>query len=302
MHVGFFYLTNHGIGRAETRGMFAACERFFSIPQVRRDELYLVSSPNYRGYLPIGVLGQNTERHATCSNPSISEWSWPDDPTYETGKPLHGGNQWPAGLPGFRDAIIRYYSLMDGLMHRLLQGFAMSADFRATVFDHLFRNPLTQMRLLHYPRKAMPQGNMIERGHIVTSVSSRSCCDEVGGLEVSNQSGEWVVAPPMEGAFVSTSPRCSSWSTNGQFSSAFTVSSTVTAGSGIPSRFFANPATTPCLHRFRNSSITPIPHNSAATPWRAMLSFYRIFGLAPARALPDVNNPHRARRWILQRS
>src|SRR5580700_11679445 len=57
-HVGFFYAVNHGIAPDATRGILAACERFFSMPQPQRDKIYLIKSPHYRGYLPIGVRGQ----------------------------------------------------------------------------------------------------------------------------------------------------------------------------------------------------------------------------------------------------
>src|SRR3982075_1658050 len=157
MHVGFFYVTNHGIAPAETRGIFAACERFFSIPQVQRDKLYLINSSNYRGYLPIGVLGQNTERpRDLLESFNVGMELGPDDADVRSGRPLHGGNQWPDGQPAFRDAIIRYYGLMDALMRRLLQGFAFAAELPRDGFDHLFRKPLTQMRLLHYPPPDVP--------------------------------------------------------------------------------------------------------------------------------------------------
>jgi len=137
MHVGFFYVTDHGILPTDTRGMFAVCERFFALPQAQRDKVYLINSPHYRGYLPIGVLGQNTERpRDLLESFNVGMELAPDDPDVRIGRPLHGGNQWPDGLPGFRDAILHYYGLMDRLMRRLLQGFAMAADLPRDGFDH----------------------------------------------------------------------------------------------------------------------------------------------------------------------
>jgi len=278
IHVGFFYITSHGIAPAETRGMLAACERFFSLPQVQRDALYLINSLNYRGYLPIGVLGQNTERpRDLLESFNVGMELGPDDADVRSGKPLHGGNQWPDGLPGFRDAIIRYYSLMDALMRRLLQGFAMAAELPRDGFDHLFRKPLTQMRLLHYPAQDVPQGNMIgARAHRDFGFFTILLQDDVGGLEVSNQSGEWVVAPPMDGAFVVNVAEMLKLVTNGQFSSALhrVINRYGRERYSVP--FFANPS--------YDAVLAPLPqfvdhaHPAQFGPYpvgEQMLSFYR---------------------------
>jgi isopenicillin N synthase-like dioxygenase len=278
VHVGFFYVTNHAIAATETRGMFAACERFFSLPQVQQDKLYLINSPHYRGYLPIGVLGQNTERpRDLLESLNVGMELGPDDADVRNGRPLHGGNQWPDGLPAFRDAIIRYYGLMDGLMRRLLQGFAMAAELPRDGFDHLFRKPLTQMRLLHYPAQAVPQGNMIgARAHRDFGFFTILLQDEVGGLEVSNQSGEWVVAPPMEGAFVVNVAEMLKLVTNGRFSSALhrVINRYGRERYSVP--FFANPS--------YDAVLAPLPqfvdqaHPAQFGPYpvgEQMLNFYR---------------------------
>ena len=160
-HVGFFYAVNHGIASDEISSIFSAAKSFFSLPQAQRDSIYLVNSPNYRGYLPIGVRGTTERPGDLLESFNVGNELDVDDPDVRSGKPLHGANQWPADLPGFRDSVIRYYGLMDGLMRRLLQGFAMAAELPRDGFDPLFRKPLTQMRLLHYPAQDTPQGGMI---------------------------------------------------------------------------------------------------------------------------------------------
>lgn len=278
MHVGFFYVTNHGIAPDETRGMFSACEHFFALPQEQRDSLYLINSPQFRGYLPIGVLGQNTERpRDLLESFNVGMELPPDDLEVRSGKPLHGGNQWPDGLPGFRDAIIRYYGLMDGLMRRLLQGFAMAAELPRDGFDHLFRKPLTQMRLLHYPAQAVSQGNMIgARAHRDFGFFTILLQDEVGGLEVSNQSGEWVVAPPMDGAFVVNVAEMLKLVSNGRFTSALhrVINRYGRERYSVP--FFANPS--------YDAVLAPLPqfvddaHPAQFGPYpvgEQMLAFYR---------------------------
>ena len=62
--VGFFYVKNHGIPRARVEAAFAAARCFFDLA---------LEMP-------------------------------PEDPDVIAGKPFHGPNVWPEGLPGFRDA------------------------------------------------------------------------------------------------------------------------------------------------------------------------------------------------------
>jgi isopenicillin N synthase-like dioxygenase len=220
-HVGFFYAVNHGIASEDLRAIFAASERFFALPQAERDKIYLVKSPNYRGYLPIGVRGTDVRPGDLLESFNVGNELDTDDPDVRAGKPLHGVNQWPDELPAFRDAVLRYYGLMDGLMRRLLQGFAMAAELPRDGFDHLFRKPLTQMRLLHYPAQEVPYGSMIgARPHRDFGFFTILLQDDVGGLEVSNQSGEWVVAPPLTNSFIVNIGEMFNRLTSGRFASA----------------------------------------------------------------------------------
>jgi isopenicillin N synthase-like dioxygenase len=242
-HVGFFYIVDHGLLPDDIDAVFKSCERFFSIPQPQRDALYLINSPNYRGYLPIGALGRNERPRDLLESFNVGMELGPDDPAVKEGKPLHGVNQWPTELPGFRDAILHYYGLMDQLMHRLLQGFAMACDLPRDGFDRWFGKPLTQMRLLHYPTQETVRDNMIgARPHRDFGFFTILCQDEVGGLEVSNQSGEWVVAPPLEGSFVINVAEMMKLVTNGRFSSALhrVINRYGRERYSIP--FFANPS------------------------------------------------------------
>ena len=221
-HVGFFYICNHGVPRHEMQNIFKACERFFSLPQAERDRIYLVNSPNYRGYLPIGVLGRNVDRpRDLLESFNVGMELGPDDVDVREGKPLHGANQWPANLPAFREEVLYYYGLMEGLMYRLLQGFALAAELPRNGFDDMFRKPLTQMRLLHYPAQEVVKDNMIgARAHCDFGFFTILLQDSVGGLEVSNQSDQWVVAPPIGDMFVVNVAEMLKRVTNGRFSSA----------------------------------------------------------------------------------
>jgi isopenicillin N synthase-like dioxygenase len=243
-HVGFFYIKGHGVPVEDLQAIFTACERFFAIPQAERDAIYLINSPQYRGYLPIGVLGANANRpRDLLESLNVGMELGPDDPDVRAGKPLHGGNQWPVGLPDLRDQVLRYYGLMDALMRRLLTGFALAAGLARDGFDGWFEKPLTQMRLLHYPAQQVVQDNMIgARAHRDFGFFTILLQDGTGGLEVSNQSGEWVVAPPIEGMFVVNVAEMLKRVTNGRFTSALhrVINRYGRERYSVP--FFANPS------------------------------------------------------------
>jgi isopenicillin N synthase-like dioxygenase len=203
-NVGFFYVANHGVGDDMLSGIFEQCHRFFSLPQASRDALLLTNSPHYRGYLPIGARGDNKERPRDLLDSfNVARELGDDDPFVQQGKPLHGPNQWPDDLPGFRDFILDYYAAMEGLMNRLLVGAALAMDLPRDALLAQYRKPLTQLRLLHYPDQQGEIRDMIgARAHRDIGVLTILLQDEVGGLEVLNGAGEWVVAPPLPGTLI----------------------------------------------------------------------------------------------------
>jgi isopenicillin N synthase-like dioxygenase len=277
-HVGFFYIRNHGVPQQELQTIFKTCERFFALPQGERDRIYLVNSPNYRGYLPIGVLGKNVDRpRDLLESFNIGMELGPDDVDVRQGKPLHGANQWPANLPGFREDILRYYGLMEKLMYRLLQGFALAAELPRDGFDHLFLKPLTQMRLLHYPAQEVIRDNMIgARAHRDFGYFTILLQDQVGGLEVSNQSDQWVVAPPIEDMFVVNVAEMLKLVTNGRFLSALhrVINRYGRERYSVP--FFANPSYGAVLEPL--SQFIDDEHPAQSGPYHvgeSMYNFYR---------------------------
>jgi isopenicillin N synthase-like dioxygenase len=203
-NVGFFYAADHGIARAQQAGMFEQCRRFFALPQSERDALLLTNSPHYRGYLPIGARGSDIKRQRDLLESfNIGPERGAEDPFVRAGKPLHGPNQWPANLPGFRDALLDYYRAMEALTATLLQGFSLAMGLERDALAPMFGNPVSQLRLLHYPDQKGEVVDMIgARAHRDFGVFTILLQDEVGGLEVLNNSGEWVVAPPIADTFI----------------------------------------------------------------------------------------------------
>ena len=209
--------------------MFEETARFFALPDDVKMQVSMERSLNYRGYIPINALPRAENRrgaavdgfqvHLNNANgpdsqpakltPDASESfqihrELPlDDPDVLAGKPLHGPNQWPDGLPLMRDTMLEYFDAMSSFTQRLLEVFAVGLDLDPGFFGRYYRKSLMQVRLLHYPAhepsENVPYG---VRPHSDAGALTILMQDEVGGLEVCNKRGDWVPVPPIRDSYV----------------------------------------------------------------------------------------------------
>lgn len=202
--VGFFYVKNHGVGAESVASIFAESRRFFDLPEPERQALAITRSPFYRGYLAQGERGTNLKRAADILEAfNLGIDLGPDDPGVRAGKPLHGPNQWPASLPGFREAVGAYQQTMNALTQRIIRALAGAIEVPFETLRPMFERPLTQIRLLHYPPQPPEVDSMMgARPHQDTSFITILLQDAVGGLEVQAKNGEWLAAPPRPDMFV----------------------------------------------------------------------------------------------------
>lgn len=220
--VGFFYITDHGIDLAKMHDIVEQCRRFFALPKAELEEMRLANSPCFAGYLSVGERGANAQRPRDLLEAfNICTELPPDDPFVLKKVPLHGANQWPTSLPGFRDCVLDYYREMDKLGLRLLQAFAMALGLGRHALDSQYRKPISQLRLLHYPVQDQAVDEMMgARSHRDVGVLTILLQDDVGGLEVCNAAGEWIVAPPIDGTLIVNLGEMMKLLTNDQFASA----------------------------------------------------------------------------------
>jgi isopenicillin N synthase-like dioxygenase len=276
--VGFFYARDHGVSGSLIRDVFTQCRRFFELPTEQREQLRLSNSACFRGYLSVGERGANLNRprdllEALNLGPELGA----DDPLVQEGKPLHGGNQWPAGLPGFAEALRAYYVSMEALGQRLLQGFALAMGMQRHALDAQYRKPLTQLRLLHYPAQEVMVDNMLgARAHRDVGLFTILLQDDVGGLEVCNAAGEWVVAPPVPDTFVVNVGEMMKLVTNDRYASALhrVVNRSGRERYSVP--FFFNPdydATLSVLPQFVEAN--HVPQFEPIHAGEHMFNFYR---------------------------
>lgn len=198
--VGFFFLTGHGVGEDLIQRLIEAAERFFALPLDRKMESYIGRSRNHRGYVPEGeeIFYGGTKDKKEAFDMSLELPA--TDPDYARPNTLVGPNQWP-NLPGFAAVATRYYDATFGLGRSLLQAFAMVLGEPATAFDSFVTRPPSQLRLIHYPYDPDAVDVFGIGAHTDYELFTLLRCT-APGLEVLNDRGNWVDAPPVPGAYI----------------------------------------------------------------------------------------------------
>ncbi|PZP39511.1 MAG: isopenicillin N synthase family oxygenase [Azospirillum brasilense] len=221
--IGFAYFTGTPLSPTEQEAIFAASRDFHALP----DEAKRAVSMNayHRGYMAPNTSLIETSSVARVTRPNFSESFMfmhevpPEDPRF--GQPLQGPNNWPAELPGFREAVLAYQAKMEVFCRRLLQPLAMALGLPSDHFLPFFEKPTTFLRLLHYPPQApdSPDDAFGSAPHTDYGLITVLLQDMSGGLEVRRADGTWLKAPPIPGSYVvNVGDMLSRW-TNGRWQS-----------------------------------------------------------------------------------
>lgn len=214
--VGFMYVKNHGVPRPLLDRLVEETRRFFALPHDVKMTAAVENSPQFRGFLPVKYKG------ATATGTNLQEgFIIMHERPLSPACPSHGPNQWPAGQPGFKAAMQAYFAMLEELARRMLPGLALALGRERDFFAPMFTEPMMMLKLNHYPPQDAPQ-HKDEIG-VVSHTDSGAFTilwqDDVGGLEILNKSGEWVVVPPIEDTYViNIGDMTQIWS-NGAFSS-----------------------------------------------------------------------------------
>lgn len=207
-NIGFFYVTNHGIPEALIQRTLGEAKRFFALPAERKAEIAIEKSPCHRGWFQLG--GENLDPAKQKAAGDLKEGIKigrdlaPDHPLVKAGLPLHGPDQWPSGLPGWKETMLECYGALSGLGRAILSAFALALDLPETYFDKWLTGPMATLGPLHYP----PQSGRITEARLGAGAHTDFGCltilwqDDAGGLQVKNLAGTWIDAPPIAGSFV----------------------------------------------------------------------------------------------------
>ena len=215
--VGFFYITNHGVAANLIADLLAQGKDFFALPEAGKRELQL--DQHMRGYLPLYYRSYEGEARAGTSH---QEGFWiGHDTGLDPQRPLDGRNHWPQTLPRFQPAMLAYLESVELLSRRLLRLLASALDLPVDSLLENFIRPTSRLKLNHYPlqRDPVSENNIGVVPHTDSGCFTILWQDNNGGLEVQNQQGDWVGAPPLAGSFVVNIGNILQYWSNGRFSS-----------------------------------------------------------------------------------
>jgi isopenicillin N synthase-like dioxygenase len=208
---GFFYVAGHGIAQSLIDAQFDAARRFFALPLEKKLAIHMKNSASTAGYEPIGgQILDSQDADAEKAPPDLKESFYiamelaDDHPWAKKRIRSFGHNQWPDGLPGFRDQMLAYQTAVRALGDRVLATIALSLELPQDFFKPFYDWPGTTLRLLRYPpHPQAAKANQLGAGaHTDWGGITLLAQDALGGLEVRNVKDEWIRAEPIPGTFV----------------------------------------------------------------------------------------------------
>jgi isopenicillin N synthase-like dioxygenase len=202
--VGFFYITGHGVAAELIEGLRAAARTLFEQPMDWKMQHYIGLSLGHKGYVPEGEEWYGSGRPDRKEAFDIGYELASDHPAVRAGTPLLGHNLWPE-LPGFRSAVSAYYEAVFALGGQLMGAMALALGLPENSFAEWVQCPPSKLRLIHYPFDAEAEDAPGIGAHTDYECLTLLLADQPG-LEVMNDAGEWIDAPPLmhagEQAFV----------------------------------------------------------------------------------------------------
>lgn len=226
--IGFFQITNHGVGLQARNGVMEQAKRFFhGLPLAKKEAMHLRHSRLFRGWEPSDASNVNPEDWKDMGRETKEAFNWGYEPSLDpTGgdgryvemdlepSPTEGANIWPSeeDLPGFFDAIKQYHGEVLTLARHLLRLFALSMDLPETHFDKMTTHPGTIARLLYYPPQKPRAGPTASQDDDVTGLGAHTdyecftllLSDSNPGLEVVSPAPDEATGRPR---WISARPR-----------------------------------------------------------------------------------------------
>lgn len=239
--VGFFYLTGTGVTPELSGRLHQAALDFFALPEAEKLSIENVKSPHFRGYTRVG--GERTQ----------GEVDWreqidigPEREAIEGGPAftrLIGPNLWPAAQPELREVVAEWHAHLSGVARKLLRAWALALGADESYFESNFGEPSTLIKIVRYPGTDEPEPQQGVGAHKDSGVLTLLWVEPgKGGLQV-ERNGEWVDAPPVDGAFVVNIGELLEYATGGYLKATnHRVISPKAPGERISVPFFFNPA------------------------------------------------------------
>lgn len=218
---GFFYIINHQVPRHLLTSVFEVAHKFFALPVNQKQKVSFELGNKNRGYIPLGA--ESSDPDAKRDEKEAYDFTHKIPAGTAGGLMLDrisGENLWSDQPKNLKPVIEHYLEKCIELGTVLFQIFAVGLDLDRQFFDKKIDHPIAQLRMLHYPAQvteAISTENLGIGKHCDYECLTILAQGDIGGLQVENLQGEWVEAPPIEGAFnVNIGEMLTRW-TNGKF-------------------------------------------------------------------------------------
>ncbi|TLP65488.1 MULTISPECIES: isopenicillin N synthase family dioxygenase [Pseudomonas] len=203
-HWGFYYIKGHPIPATRIAALKAAAEDFFARPLPEKLRIDITQSTHHRGYGAIATEQLDPSRPSDLKETfDMGFHMAAEHPEVLAQKPLRGPNRHPA-IAGWETLLQQHYEDMHALSLVLLQAMAEALDIQADFFAQRFAEPISVLRMIHYPpRQAASSAEQQGAGaHTDYGCITLLYQDAAGGLQVQSRDGQWIDAPPIDGTYV----------------------------------------------------------------------------------------------------
>lgn len=271
---GFFQIVGHGVPTTHRERLFRAQAAFFALPDAEKQRV-IRSADNARGWNP----GEFTKNRRDAKE--LFDFGHQPDrdapPDAAVNRVDDGWNQFPE-LPGFAEAVWRWYGYCEALSMILLRALAESLGLDGEETERALGDDHTSfLRLNAYPSRDDPApadapdlpetGSLGIHHHTDAGVLTLLVQDGVTALQV-RHGGRWELIEPIEDGFiVNIGDMLQVWSNDAFVAPEHRVLATPTGGHRQSAAYFHNPAYA--------ARIAPHPGLTSAAPDRA--AHYRPF-------------------------
>ncbi len=214
--IGFGAIVNHGISETLLAALFDASRQFHAMPLQSKMKVALNSA--HRGYIPINTSTDVNSKLDDVKLPNQSESFMimredsPDSLPVVSGAYLAGPNQWPE-LAGFRETLTHANSQFTAVARQLLDVACVALNIDPSRLHPAFAYPTTWLRLLHYPPRphtsasrsnttSVNDGLYGSAPHTDFGCLTLLAQDNVAGLQVQTDNGDWLSVEPDNKALV----------------------------------------------------------------------------------------------------
>ena len=195
--LGFIYIANHGISDAVIKTAHRTALEFFR--QDEADKMTIAINNSHRGFIGRGGAKMRDDLQADLKESFI--WGYEEtDGMPLNDHPLRGQNQWPAFMPSLQFIATDYFRRAHEVARHLMRGFALGLDLPEDVFLRSSEKPLSRASFVYYPPNYERQYGV--GPHTDFGVLTVLCQDSVGGLEIKDLNGDWIMAPPIPDTLV----------------------------------------------------------------------------------------------------